>query len=79
MTALCPSSKNELGKGIFVPEDEDSLLAKGCIFARRVPDTLVGTIVTSSRPIADAVTDMQLDSPRYRTRLPTATARAVSP
>lgn len=69
MTALCPSPKNELGKGIFAPDDETDLLARGYIFARRVPGTLVGTIVACKRPIADAVTDMALDSPRYRTAI----------
>lgn len=68
MITLCPSAKNELGKGIFAPEDEANLLAKGCVFARRVPGTLVSGIVTSRRPIAAAVTDMQLDSPRFRNR-----------
>lgn len=66
MTALCPSPKNELGKGIFPADEEAKLLAAGYIFARRVPGTLVSTIVVCKRPIADAVTDMALDSPHYR-------------
>lgn len=63
---LCPSAKNELGKGIFSAEKEAELLAKGYIFACKVPGDGVGVLLVCKRPIADAVTDGQLDSPRYR-------------
>lgn len=66
MTTLCPSTKNELGKGILAPEKEARLLAEGYIFICKVPGTLVGVRAGCKRPIADAVTDMALDSPRYR-------------
>lgn len=63
MTAptLCPSHLNQLGKGIFTPRDEARLLARGYIFACHVPGTLVGGLVVCKRPIADAVTDGELD------------------
>lgn len=65
---LCPSQLNELGKGIFSPQDEAELMADGYIFACHVPGTLVGTLLVCKRPIADAVTDGQLD--RRSTRVP---------
>lgn len=68
MTTLCPSHLNELGKGIFSPKEEARLLADGYIFACRVPGTIVGTRVLCKRPIADAVTDGELDR---RQRSPT--------
>lgn len=66
MNTLCSSQLNELGKGIFSPEDEAKLLADGYIFAARVPGTRAGGLVVCKRAIADAVTDGELDSPRYR-------------
>lgn len=65
-TELCPSTLNELGKGIFPPEEEARLLGKGYIFACNVPGTLVGTLLVCKRPIADAVTDSILSLPTYR-------------
>lgn len=73
MTTLCPSPLNQLGKGIFSPKDEAELLANGFIFAARVPGTLVGTLVVCERPIADAVTDGELDRRRPQ-RIPTRAA-----
>jgi hypothetical protein len=61
---LCPSSKNELGKGILPAELESELLAQGYIFACRVPATKVKTLLVCKRPIADAVTDAEMDDPR---------------
>lgn len=69
---LCPSPLNQLGKGIFSPKDEAELLADGYIFAARVPGTIVGTRVLCARPIADAVTDGELDR---RQRIPAPVAR----
>lgn len=66
---LCPSQLNELGRGIFSAQDEARLMARGYIFACHVPGTLVGTLLACKRPIADAVTDGELD--RRRTRVPT--------
>lgn len=63
---LCPSQLNELGKGIFAPEEEARLLGKGYIFACHIPDTLVGAMLVCKRPIADAVTDSILNLPQYR-------------
>lgn len=63
---LCPSGKNELGKGVFPAEKEAELLAKGYVFACKVPGGRVSTLLVCKRPIADAVTEGQLDSPRYR-------------
>lgn len=77
MIILCPSAKNELGKGIFPPDEEADLLAKGYVFACRVPGTLVSGLVACKRPIADAVTDMALDSPRFRT-VPTPPPHALA-
>lgn len=65
---LCPSPRNELGKGIFSPEKEARLLAQGYIFACRIPGTLVPTLLRCKRPIADAVTDGELDGPLFRYR-----------
>ena len=79
MTALCPSPINELGKDIFAPQEEADYLARGYIFARRVPGTLVSAIVVSKRPIADAVTDMALDSPHFRDPLSRKTPARVRP
>lgn len=67
MITLCPSPLNELGKGIFAPEDEADLLARGYIFASRVPGARFGLRVLCKRPIADAVTDANLDNRRTRT------------
>lgn len=64
--ALDPSPLNELGKGIFSPEKEAELLAGGYIFACKVPGTLVKTSLVCKRRLSDAVTDGDLDSPRYR-------------
>lgn len=69
MMNLCPSAKNELGKNIL--DNEGDLLARGYLFACRVPHTLVGTLLVCKRPITDAVTDGELDSlshKRQRTR-----------
>jgi hypothetical protein len=65
MTTLCPSPKNEFGKGILSPEKEAKLLAQGYVFTCRVPGTLVPTRLVCKRPIADAVTDSILDSIRH--------------
>lgn len=77
MTTLCPSPKNELGKSIFPPEVEADLLARGYVFASRVPGARFGTRVFCKRPIADAVTDGDLDSPRFRNRPTQATPHEV--
>lgn len=66
MNELCPSSLNQLGKGIFSCEREARLLADDFVFAAKVPGTLVGTLVICKRSITDAVTDANLDSPRFR-------------
>lgn len=63
---LCPSTKNQLGTGFFTPEYEQSLLADGYIFACRVPNTRVETIICSKRPIQDAVTDAEIDARQMR-------------
>lgn len=64
---LCPSKLNDLGKGVFSPQRETDLLAGGYIFACKIPGARVATIIVCKRPIADAVTDGELDSVRYRT------------
>lgn len=57
---------NQLGEGIFAPTFEAELLAQGCVFARRLPPRQgkpFWSLVASYRPIADAVTDGELDNP----------------
>lgn len=71
---LCPSHLNELGKGIFTPQDEARLLARGYIFACHIPGTLVGGLLVCKRSIADAVTDGELDR-RQRRPAPAHVAR----
>lgn len=66
MTVLCPSAKNEFGKGILAPEKEARLLTEGYVFTCKVPGTLVGVRLGCKRPIADAVTDGELDSQQFR-------------
>lgn len=63
---LDPNPKNELGKGILRPDKEAELLSDGYIFACRIPGTKVGALLVCKRPIADAVTAGELDSPRFR-------------
>lgn len=68
---LDPSPKNQLGKGILAPELEARLLEEGYVFAAFVPPTgpkSPRTMVRCKRFIADAVTDANLDSPRFRER-----------
>lgn len=71
---LCPSKLNELGKGVFSPEEEAEFLEEGYIFACNVPGTLVGTLLICKRPIADAVTDSILKLPTFRKYRQPATA-----
>jgi hypothetical protein len=61
---LCPSLKNQLGRGIFLPQEEARLLAEGYIFACKLTSNtgIKGSLVCR-RPIADAVTDAELDNP----------------
>lgn len=64
--SLCPSKKNQLGKGMFSPDTEAALVAEGYIFACRLPTRTVGALLVCKRPIADAVTDGEMDDPRSR-------------
>ena len=61
---LCPSSKNELGKGTLPADVEEHLLAEGYIFACMLPTKGFKAMLVCKRPIADAVTDGELDDPR---------------
>lgn len=69
-----PDSDNQLGKGLLDATLEASLIADGCVFAAQLPPRKgkpFWSIVCSKRPIADAVTDGELDSPRFRKSLST--------
>lgn len=64
-----PDPDNQLGKGILAPALEAELIADGCVFAARLPPRKgkpFWSLLLCKRPIADAVTDGELDSPRYR-------------
>lgn len=64
-----PSTLNHLGKGIFAPQHEATLLADGYIFAAELPPCKGKpflSMVACKRPISDAVTAGELDSPRFR-------------
>lgn len=68
---LDPDPDNQLGKGIFSHDFEADLLAQDYVFAVRFPPRKgkpFGTLLCSKRPIADAVTDGELDSPRFRSQ-----------
>lgn len=67
MLTLDPNPKNELGKGILAPDLEARWLADGMVFACRLLDTGLpfGVHIICRRPIADAVTDGELDSIRH--------------
>lgn len=70
---LDPNPKNQLGKGILPPALEAELIADGCVFAVRFPprkNKPFWSLLCCKRPIADAVTDMEIDSPRFRNRVP---------
>lgn len=63
---LDPNPKNQLGKGVLDPELEARWLADGIVFACKLPaasDLPFGVHVICRRPIADAVTDGELDNP----------------
>lgn len=65
---LDPDPDNQLGKGIFTDSLESELLAQGVVFAVRLPPRKgkpFWSLLCSYRPIADAVTDSELDSPRF--------------
>lgn len=66
---LDPNPKNQLGKGILAPALEAELIADGCIFAAQLPPRKGKPgwgLLLCKRLIADAVTDGELDSARYR-------------
>lgn len=66
ISTLDPNPKNQLGKGVFSPEDEAKMLAQGYVFACRFPPTKdkpFWSRLVCKRPVADAVTDMELDNP----------------
>lgn len=67
MTAILdPDPDNQLGKGILAPALEAELLARGVVFAVRLPPCKgkpFWSLVASFRPIADAVTDAEMDNP----------------
>jgi hypothetical protein len=63
-TELCPSTKNELGKGTLPTHVEERLLADGFIFACMLPTKGFKSMLVCKRSIADAVTDGELDDPR---------------
>jgi hypothetical protein len=61
-----PDPDNQLGKHILDPALEASLVARGVVFAARLPPRKgkpFWSLVCSLRPIADAVTDGELDNP----------------
>ena len=65
---LDPDPDNQLGKGYFEPAFEASLLAQGVIFAVGLPprkDKPFWSLVCCNRLIADAVTDSEINDPRY--------------
>lgn len=69
ITHFDPDPDNQLGKGILSSELEVELLARGAVFAVRLPPRKgkpFWSLVWSQRPIADAVTDGQIDDPRVR-------------
>lgn len=70
MPTLDPNPKNELGKGILAPDLEAYWLAQGMVFACRLPNTGLpfGVHIICRRPIADAVTDGELDNPLHAHR-----------
>ena len=67
---LDPNPQNELGKGILDPDHEADLLARGYIFAAKVPapDLPFGIHIICKRRLLDAVLDGELVSPRFRRR-----------
>lgn len=66
---LDPNPLNQLGKGSLAAALEAELIAGGCVFAARLPPRRgkpFWSLVCSKRPIADAVTDGELDAQRFR-------------
>ena len=68
MNSLCPSSRNQLGKGVFPPEDEALLIEEGYVFAAILPTKRVSAVLVCKRPIRDAVTSAQIDAIKILSR-----------
>jgi hypothetical protein len=65
-TELCPSTKNELGKGTLPTHVEERLLAEGFVFACMLPTKGFKSMLVCKRPIRDAVNDAESDARTLR-------------